>query len=63
MDLPHPDGPTMATFLPAGTVKERFRKMGRSGWYPNVTFSKRIEPPLILRGGALGLSWIESVKR
>ena len=28
MDLPHPEGPTIATFFPAGIVNERLRKIG-----------------------------------
>lgn len=56
VDLPQPEGPTIAIFLPAGTVKERLRKMGRSGWYANETFSKRREPPRNSYGGASGAS-------
>jgi len=56
VDLPHPDGPTMATFFPAGTVKERLVNMGREGWYAKETFSKRMEPPWRCRGGAFGTS-------
>ena len=56
VDLPHPDGPTMATFFPAGTVKERLVKMGRVGWYAKETLSKRMEPPWRWRGGAFGTS-------
>lgn len=52
VDFPHPEGPTMATFFPAGMVKLRSRKMGREGWYPNVTFSKRIDPPSCKDNGA-----------
>lgn len=57
VDLPHPDGPTKATFLPAGMVKDRSRKMGRSGWYAKLTFSKRMEPPVKARGFAPGMSY------
>lgn len=56
VDFPQPLGPTIATFLPAGMVKETFRKMGRSGWYPKATFSKRISPPVRDSGLALGSS-------
>lgn len=52
----------MATFLPAGTVKETLRKMGRSGWYPKETFSKRISPPVRLSGFEAGESWDESAR-
>ncbi len=31
VDLPAPDGPTMATVLPAGTSKEMPFRIGRSG--------------------------------
>jgi len=58
VDFPHPEGPTMATFFPAGTVKERFRKMGRSGWYANATFSNLMEPPSSCRGLASGASYV-----
>jgi len=47
----------MATLEPAGMVKLRLLKMRRSGWYPKVIFSKRIEPPWSARGGAWGGSY------
>ncbi len=56
MDFPHPEGPTSATLFPAGMVNEMSRKMGRSGWYPKLTFSKVIAPPWRLTGLASGLS-------
>ena len=31
VDLPAPDGPTMATIFPAGTVKLTSFRIGRSG--------------------------------
>ena len=63
VDLPHPDGPKMATFFPAGTVKERLLNMGLVGLYAKETFSKRMKPPCRCRGGAFGTSlggWFSS---
>lgn len=37
---PDPLPPTMAIFLPAGTVKETSVNISLSSWYPNRTFSK-----------------------
>lgn len=55
VDFPHPEGPTNEVFRPAGIVNEMSLKIGRSGWYPKVTFSNLISPPVTLSGGASGL--------
>ena len=57
VDFPAPEGPTMATVFPAGTVKLTPLRMVRSGSYENTTFSKRTSPPLTDRSGASGLSF------
>ena len=47
----------MATFFPAGMVKEISLKMGRFGWYPKLTLSKVMEPPFKTRSLAPTLSY------
>ena len=44
MGFPQPEGPTIATFFPAGIVNERLRKISLEGWYVKATFSKAISP-------------------
>lgn len=56
VDFPHPEGPTNEVFRPAGIVNEMSLKIGRSGWYPKVTFSNLISPPVTLSGELLGCS-------
>jgi hypothetical protein len=58
VDLPAPDGPTMATILPAGTSKSRPFRIGRAGSYAKCTFSKRTRPSLTTSGLASGASVI-----
>src|SRR6266403_413587 len=62
VDLPAPDGPTIATVLPAGTSKLRPLRIGRSVSYENRTSSKRRLPDLTIKGLAPGTSLISGLR-